>query len=236
MRRMGPPQGGGLMLPPLTPGLRNFLVGLFALYVLELVANNFLGIPTALLAWGAQTTFPWQPLTRFLVTGPAPPTSVLFMLLAVFFFVPPTLQMNTRREVYEIAASVFLGSSILAFGYDLWMPSSFTAGYASILLAMVTLFGLRAPDATVLLMFIIPIPGKYFIWLSGLTAGLTALAFPGRLGGDYLGAFLGVLVWWYGRGPGRRRRSLAAQGRQIERELRRFTVLDGGQSDDDLVH
>ncbi|TNE89213.1 MAG: hypothetical protein EP330_12300 [Deltaproteobacteria bacterium] len=144
--------------------------------------------------------------------------------------------MNTRRELIEIGLATVLGSTVLAFVYDLAMPHSYTAGYSSLLLAMVTLFGLRAPDASVLLMFVLPIPARVFIWLSGLTAGLTALAFPGRLGGDYLGAFLGVLLWWYGRGPGKRRRELAAQGRQVERELRRFTVLQGGQADDDLVH
>lgn len=235
MRGPGPAQAGGIALPPLTPGLRNLLIALFLLYVLELVAQNFLGFPPSVLAWGPGSTFPWQPFTRWFVTL-APPTTVLFMLLGLYFFVPPTLQMNTRRELLEVGAATLLGSTLLAFVYDLAYPASMAAGYSSLLLAMVTLFGLRAPDATVLLAFIIPVPGRLFIALSGLTAGLTVLAFPGRLGGDYLGAFLGVVLWWYGRGPGKRRRELATQGRQVERELRRFTVLQGGQADDDLVH
>ena len=177
----------------------------------------------------------WQPVTRLFVQL-SDPTSVLFVLLAFYFFVPPTLQMNSRRELWEIGGSVFLGSCLLAWAFDLVYPASIASGQASLLLAMLTLFGLRAPDAQVLLAFIIPVPGRLFLALSGLTAGLTVLFAPGHHGGDYLGAFLGVLGWWFLRGPGKRRRELAAQGRKVEQELRRFTVLQGGQRDDDYVH
>ncbi|MCO4743519.1 MAG: hypothetical protein KC912_01940 [Proteobacteria bacterium] len=234
MQGPGPAQGG-IALPPLTRGLKVLLIALFGLYVLQLICENYLGIPVSLLAWAPGTPGPWQPFTRFIYQMADPP-GFLLMLLAFYFFVPPTLEQNPRRELIEIAAAVFLGSTLLALGMDQFFPKSATAGWGSVLIAMLALFGLRAPGSTILLAFVIPIEARIFVALSGGIAGLTLLFAPGLQGGDYLGAFLGVLLWWYGRGPGKRRRELASQGRQVERELRRFTVLQGGQSDDDLVH
>jgi len=49
---------------------------------------------------------------------------------------------------------------------------------------------------------------------------------------QHLGSWLGLMVWWFGTGPGSRGRKLKAKGRKVEKDLKRFKVLEGGQNQD----
>ncbi len=239
-------QGGGFGLPPLTPSVRSLLIGLFALYVLELAARNVLGLPVDALAWFGRldpNSAPWQPLTRFLVQG-NDVLNVVFGGLAWYFFLPPVEADRSTRQIAESIAAAAIGGTVLAGAIDLVFGLGGVAhGWLPLTLAPLVLFSLARPDAQIRLMFVLPVPAQVFAWGSGALALLGLLASPGMGSADWFGAWLGVVGWWYLRGPGSRRLRLLRQKRKVERDLRRFEVIEGGKKpltkgpfDDDVVH
>lgn len=229
-------------LPPLHPWMRNLLVALLVLYLVEVVARNFVGVPVDLLAWrpmGAGFR-PWQLLSHYLVQGPGRggTTSVLLSLLVLYFFLPPLSDMLSRRHFAEGVAAGAAGGVLLGLALDLFLGLGGAAsGWSVAPMAMVVLFGLAMPGGVVRLFFVIPVTGRWIVWGTVAIAGLFLLADPGLDAAEHLGAALGVVGWWRWRGPGARRRELARKARDIERELRRFEVIEGGRGeDDDLVH
>ena len=102
---------------------------------------------------------------------------------------------------------------------------------------MVVLFGLGMPNGIVHLFFILPVRAIWFVWGSIAIAGLSFLAQPALATADAVGAWCGVMGWYHYMGPGRRRRELTRQAASIERDLRRFQVIEGGKTDpDEWVH
>lgn len=232
-------------LPPLSDFLRNLLIGLFVLYALELACRNILGLPVDALVWwplGSGAFELWQPLSRYLVQG-NDLLDVLLAALVLYFFLPAITDRFRTRQLGEVVAAAALGGTALALLLDLLFGLGRPAlGWQALTMVPVVLFGLSMPRATVRLFFVLPVPASVFAWGTGAIASLALLAAPGLYTADYLGAWLGVLGWWYGFGPGARRRLLQRKKRSVERELRRFQVLEGGKSDrksgfgDDTIH
>lgn len=234
-----PPQ---FNLPPLSPKVRNVLIGALALFVAELVLNLVNPSIVRSLAWQPfGNGFQWyQPFTRYLVQG-AQPISFILSLLVLYFFLPMIFEKYRRGTWYPILASVVLGS--IAFGMTMnlvgLLKPGAAWGWTSISTCCVALFGLIRPKAVVNLFFVLPVQASIFAWGTGLITGLLFLAAPSLGSAQHFGSWLGLMGWWYGMGPGSKARKLKGKARKIEKDLSRFTVLDGGQSDsnrDDWVN
>ncbi|NCG18225.1 MAG: hypothetical protein GWP91_04335 [Rhodobacterales bacterium] len=218
-------------LPQLLPWMRNLLLGLFGLYVAELVLRNA-GVNVYALAWHSLDSGfqPWQPLTRFLVQGDST-QAVLGGLITVYFFVPGVWQLTQGNQMRDAVIAAAIGASVAVFLVDIATTGgALVLGWPVLAIALVALFGLLAPDHTILLMFVLPVSGKMMLWG---TLGISLIGFlisPSMASVQGLGAWLGVYGWWNFRGPGARRRTRINKSKVIERELRRFEVIEGGKS------
>ena len=237
-------------LPPLTPTVRNVLIGAVVLYAVELFVNNSAPGFVRSLAWlpfgyGFQIH---QPFTRYLVQG-GHPVSFLLSLIVLFFFLPMVLNHFKGRQLWIVIGSAVVGSLIFGIVTDglgvlrpvnpLSPQASGAWGWTTLSTACVAVFGLIKPKAVVRLFAIIPIEAGVFAWGTGLIALLFFLYAPTLGTGQHLGTWLGLMAWWFGFGPGSTRRKLKAKGRKLERDLKRFTILEGGQQNgnkDDWVN
>lgn len=231
-------------LPPVPPVVQRVVAVLFLVYVLEL-ASPLIGIP-----WGRWFAWqplhagfqPWQPVTTFFVQGTSAGDVfwVILSLVLLAMFAPTITRGMSRSELGEVLGASILVGTVSGLLIDLLgYGTGATAGWRLLFGPLFCLFGLRNPRAQVLLFFIVPVEARWFVTGAVAIASLSALSALGG-GGSTLWAFhelgliLGVLAWWYLRGPGRRRRVLANQGARVEHAARRFVVHQGGR--DDTVH
>lgn len=239
-----------VQLPTLLPWHRNLLLALFVAYVVELVLYNA-GVP--IYDWLAWWSFasgqfePWQPITRLLVQGASRGAvfGVLFGLLVLYFFLGPLEDILERRQLGRAVAAGAVVGTLLPLAVDalglLSGAGNIALGWTFLVLALPALFGLARPDADVLLLFF-PVKARVFLWGALVVALLILLVEQSLESFGSLGVWLGVYGWWNLLGPGARRRDLKRQARGIERELRRFEVLEGGRKpknrppDDETVH
>jgi hypothetical protein len=152
--------------------------------------------------------------------------------------------MLERRQLGRAVAAAAVAGTLLPLAIDalglLGGPGA-ALGWTFLVLALPTLFGLARPDADVLLL-IFPVKARVFLWGALVVALLILLVEQSLDSFATLGVWLGVFGWWNLLGPGARRRDLKRQSRGIERELRRFQVLEGGRTgknrppDDETVH
>ena len=231
--------------PPISKLTRAILLLLLGAYVAELFVVSFTPVGASLytaLAWlpFGSGFMPWQPVTRLLVQGP----SVVWVVVSgivLYFFLPVLERHYSPFKLLEVAIAALLGSIALGLALNGIAPLSVVPamGWDFLVTSLAVLFGLTLPRTQIRLFFVLPVPAVVFVWGTGLLSLLFLLATPSLGTADHLGAFLGVLGWWFLRGPGSRRRKLRKKGRAIERELSRFTVLDGGKgqgNQDDVVH
>jgi membrane associated rhomboid family serine protease len=217
-----------------TPLTRNLIVGLFVLYVGQLLAGDAV---TAALAWqpfGAGF-LPWQPLTNVLLAGD--PTSACLGWLGLFFLVAPVERaLGTSGLARAVLASwvgaVALGLAVASLG----RPDGAVLGLAPILTALVSLFGWSHPGANILLFFVIPIRAELIAWGTGALSFLWLLVALTRGGASPTGSALALGAWvgalaWSRLGSGEvRRLQLAWKRRNVERQLRKFEVIEGGRA------
>lgn len=236
------------------------LVGLFVLYVAELVLQNFFPIYEVLPWYGFGAGFePWQLVTRFLVQGPSP-FGVLLSLFVLYFFLPTIEGVVGRRQLGWAVLSGAVVGTLLPILMDLagatnGLPAM---GWGPLVVALPVLFGLARPDATILLL-VFPVQARWVLWGSLVVALMMLLVDRSLYTYQGVGVWLGVFGWWQLLGPGARRRRLARKAEGIERELRNLhgkpgkgapssgkpsnlRVIDGGKSKpqgrqgDDWVH
>ena len=241
--------GPEFRFPTLYPWMRNLLIGMFALYVVELASYNA-GFDPYVLAWLpiGNGFAPWQPLTRFLVQGPSV-FSVLMGMLLVYFLLPAVWEHVDPRRLRDALIAGVIGGTLLPFGLDLVLADTGPLmGWTTLaFIYLPTVFGLSMPNQTVYLMFAIPVNGRFILGMTGVVAVLVLLFGAGATlqSAEPAGAFVGIVGWWQVLGPGARRRELKKKAASIERELRRFEVIEGGKStpqggqngrDDEWIH
>lgn len=216
-------------LPPIPGWLRNLLIALFAMYVVELLVNTVVPLYAAL-AWFDLSVAPWQILTRYLVQGPSV-LRVVFDLLILYSIVPKVFVRLGWAETNRAVVAVAIGGTLLA---GILGAIGFAAppglGWHGLSIGALTVFGLLNPDATVLFSFIFPVSGRVIALGTGVLCGLILLASPTMVSAEDLGSWLGIMAWYHSVGPGGRRRQLIAKSKNIERDLRKFSVLQGGKN------
>lgn len=219
-------------MPPLPRWIRDLLVALLVLYVVELIAWN-VGVPLgSAMWWNLGTGFaPWQLVTHFAVNGRGAVTGVLLSLLVLYFFLPVLTRDYSRSTLLEVMGATAVGAigvGLLLDAVGLLAPAP-SGGWHLAVTALVVLFGLTHPGADIRLYFVLPVQGIWFVYGTILLTLLGLLAQPVLASAEAIGAWVGVVAWWYLRGPGRRRAELKSKARAIERELSHLTVLPGGR-------
>lgn len=166
-----------------------------SVYVVELICEHWLAIPLyARLALSplnsGQFEF-WQIVTHPLIHDPAAPIGFLINCLVFYFFagtIEGALGTRTFLKLYSFAAIGGAAAGLLFSGL-----ASFHIPYAGMmpsLLALIVTFGLLQPEATILLMFILPIKAKYISYATVVVTALTFLAKANVHGAYHMGGIL----------------------------------------------
>ncbi len=243
MRRPAP--RGSDLLPGADPFVLRVLMGLAALVVGVTILRS-LNVPVDRLAWwsfdsvGRSGAFGWwQPLSSLLIHAPGSSglTSVFIDSVLLYLIVPSVRnEIEDSVTVRALLAGV-LGGIVVGLGANaLGLGFGARFGWGSVLWSLFLLLGLKGPERTFLLFWVLPVSGRAIVWGSLALSALFCVseASLGNFAG--LGTWLGTAGYWYGLGPGGRRRQLKAKAGTIERELRSLRVIQGGRNSDDDVN
>ena len=224
----------------LTPVGKIMLVVYAAVYVLELIGEQWLGM--RIYQWLALSPpksgyfHVWQVVTHPVIHDPGAPIGFLINCLVFYFFAGTIESALGTRGFLRLFVIAALGGAIagLIFGG----LSSFSvpcAGMMPSLLALIVVFGLLQPESTILLMFVLPIKAKYISYGTTIVTALTFLAQTNVHGAYHLGGI--GLAWLYFRAPFQWLDSNWWRGKTVaySRKKRRanFTVINGKSNDDD---
>jgi len=210
------------------------------IYVLELLLEHWFHVGLVpylvLQPLGSPLFRVWQIVTHPLLHDPGSPLGFLITCLVFYFFSAPVERaLGTRRFLI-----LFYGSAAGAAvtGILFGAVSGFNApffGMMPSLLAVIVVFGLMNPDATILLMFVLPIKAKYLSYGTVLITFLTFLAKVNPHGAYHLGGIGAGYLLFRGRGtlPSPRVLFDLYQLRRIRKKRSRFTVIDGNKGRED---
>ena len=219
---------------------KTMLIVYATVYVLELIGQHWLGIP--LYQWLALSPLKsehfhfWQLVTHPVIHDPGAPIGFLIDCL-VFYFFAGTIEsaLGTRAflRLYIIAA---LGGAAVALIFSgLTSFSVPCAGMMPSLLALIVVFGLLQPEATILLMFVLPIKAKYISYGTIIVTALTFLAQTNVHGAYHLGGI--GLAWLYFRSSPQWLDANWWRWKFFDHTQKkrrsRFTVINGKNNDDD---
>jgi membrane associated rhomboid family serine protease len=177
-----------------------------AVYVLELIGQHWLGLPVyqwlALSPLGSPFFHIWQLVTHPLIHDPGSPIGFLIDCV-VFYFFAATIEsaLGTRRFI-RLYLSATIGAAVAGLLFASLVPSGIPfCGMLPGLLALIVVFGLLNPEATVLLMFVLPVKAKYISYGTVIITALTFLARTNIHGAYHLGGI--AAAWLYFRSPTR---------------------------------
>jgi membrane associated rhomboid family serine protease len=210
------------------------------IYIVELLSEHWLHIPIV----GTLQLYPpsdksfslWQIVTHPFIHNPGAPISFLINCLVFYFFAAPVeYALGTRRFVTLFYVSAAGGAlSGLIFGGLAGFNAPFM-GMMPSLLALIVIFGLMNPEATILLMFILPLKAKYLSYGTIAITLLTFLAKANPHGAYHLGGILFGFIYF--KGPKTlfdpNLIYLRYMQWRLKRKRSRFTVIDGGDKKDD---
>jgi hypothetical protein len=236
-------------MPTVDRWIWRWLAALAGLYALELALRTA-GADLGTWAWqppGAGWAA-WQPVTRFLVQGPAAVGQVLVALIVLgLFLLPSAGRWLSPRRIAEALAAGAVGGTLLPLALDglTWagvpLQRGTLQGWGPLLGALVLLIGLANRGGRLMLLLVvvpIEVPAALLVWGPPVVAGIVLLARLATGGGlgepvEQLGIWAGAYAWWHLVGPGRRA-PVRSAGRRSQGRLR---VLPGGRSADrGIVH
>lgn len=173
-------------------------------YIIELIGEHWLGIP--LYQWLALSPLKgghfklWQLLTHPVIHDPGAPIGFLIDCVVFYFFAGTIESALGTRDFLRLYIIAALGGATVGLIFSGLI--SFGAPYAGMmpsLLALIVVFGLMQPEATILLMFVLPIKAKYISYGTIIVTTLTFLAQTNAHGAYHLGGI--GLGWLYFRSP-----------------------------------
>jgi len=211
-----------------------------SIYILELVCEHWLSIPVVAYLQLYPFQHPdfhfWQIITHPFIHHPSEPISFLLNCI-VFYFFSGTVEssLGTRRFLILFYFSA-LGSAV--FGLLFSSVTGFIAPFMGMLpslLALVVVFGLLNPEASILLFFVLPIKAKYISYGTIIVTVLTFLAKANPFGAYHLGGIFAGYVYLIGP------RQLFSFNRihmmylewQLKKKKSRFRVIHGEKKDND---
>jgi len=209
------------------------------IYVLELLFEHWFHVPVVhslvLFPLGHPLFRVWQLVTHPFLHDPGTPLSFLITCVVFYFFAAPVERALGSRGFLFLFYVSALGAVILGVPFN--ALAGFKAPFSGMLpslLSLIVIFGLLNPEATILLMFVLPIKAKYMSYGTVIITLLTFLAKVNPHGAFHLGGILlGYLVF---RGPGDLPNPKHLYDRyllwRIRRKRGRFTVIDGSKGRD----
>ena len=223
---------------PPTPFVKKILIGATVLYITEQILMGWLDIPLAQwIAWSPNGTLthPWALLTHFVLLLNSP-IGFLFEMVAIYFFLPVIVDAYGRKGLNRLLLWIAIITSVLGtLGVvTSAIPSSSAPAFGlhPILIALVAIFGLKNPFATIYVL-VFPIQASWVAWGSGILALLNF--FAGRTLESLLviGGWITGYLFVTGRGhikPLKLWRKYASKA-QHQKRHRRLQAMDGGKSD-----
>lgn len=250
-----PPSQGGIPGSFAAPRALLVLVGvIFCTFVFQFFeSTQTLLQPLRLneLAWRAGQA--WRVVTYGFVGFGSPSLWFILQLAVLFWFGRDVLRALGKRTFWQLMVAGVVVAAVVALAVDAlmsaegWFPARLPfiliQGQQILLALLVAAFAVLYGNATILLMFVLPVQARWFLPLEIL------LGFLGFLWSKDLGGFLGLsatvlLTWWWlsGNGP---RRALRELRLRLERRLlqarlswnrrrRGLKVVQGGKRDDNL--
>ena len=211
-----------------------------AIYVAELLLEHWFRVPIVVYL----QLFPpssdyfhfWQILTHPFIHDPQAPIGFLINCLVLYFFAAPVEYALGSRRLLTLFYLAALGGALagMAFSGVNGFHQPFM-GMLPSLLALIIVFGLLNPDATILLMFILPVKARY---ISYATVGITLLTFLAKAnpaGAYHLGGILCGFIYFNVPGIYCDPQLLYLKYRQwrLKKRRSRFTVIEGSKGEDD---
>ena len=219
---------------------KQMLVIYAVIYVIELLFEHWLKIPVVyqlmIYPFSSDGFHLWQIATHPFIHNPSTPISFLINCLVFYFFAAPVeYAFGTRRflQLFYVSAA---GGAVCGLLFS--SVSGFNAPFMGMLpslLALIVIFGLLNPEATILLMFILPIKAKYLSYGTIVITLLTFLAKANPHGAYHLGGILFGYIYFRGPKDVFDPNRLAAKYSewQFNRKKSKFTVIDGQKNKED---
>ena len=219
---------------------KRLLIIYAVIYVIELLLEHWLKIPVVeilrLYPFKSNSFRIWQIFTHPFIHNPQAPIGFLINCIVFYFFAAPVEHAFGSKRFLILFYFSALGGALCGLGFS--SVSGFNAPFMGMLpslLALVVIFGLLNPEATILLMFILPIKAKYLSYGTILVTLLTFLAKVNPYGPYHAGGILFGYVYF--KGP----RTVLDPNLiylkylqwQLKRKRSRFTVLDGDKNKND---
>ena len=232
-----PPTAFGFSMSALT---KKFLIAYASIYVLQLLMEHWLHVPITsrleIHPAGSDGFRFWQIFTHPFVHDPNRPIFFLIDCLVFYFFANPIQYVFGSRGFVRVFYLAALGGFL--FGFACTLIPDFArpfSGMSPSILALIVVFGLLNPEATVYLMFIIPLKAKYISYGTVVLVAVTFLAKANPDGAWHLGGIL--FGYLYLKGP----KNVLDPSKlyhkyllwRFERKKRRFKVYEGGKSGND---
>lgn len=190
----------------------------------------------------------WQVLTYPFAGAGGASIFILLELLVLYWFLRDVFYRLGRRRFWRNLLTVTVIAGAVAVGMELIVrllnggpvataPFGIMQGHRTLLAFAIAAFATLNRDATILLMFVVPIQARWFLWIE------VAIAFVVFLRSHDVAGFAGILVVVGGTyallsagGPGRLLQEwrLRAEKKRLERQLarerrkRKLRVLEGG--------
>lgn len=223
---------------PLTKTGKTMLIVYATVYILELIGEHWLGIPfyglLALSPLKSGNFHLWQLVTHPVIHDPGAPIGFLIDCIVFYFFAGTIESALGTRGFLRLYLMAALGGA--AAGMIFSSLTSFGAPYAGMmpsLLALIVVFGLMQSEATILLMFVLPIKAKYISYGTIIVTVLTFLARTNAYGAYHLGGI--ALGWLAFRSPSQWLDVNWWRWRYFEytrkKHRSKFTVIDGKNDD-----
>ena len=219
---------------------RKLLIIYGIIYVAELLLEHWFKIPVAsyfsLHQFNDANFRFWQILTHPFLHDPGSPLGFLIICLVFYFFSGPVEKAFGPVGFLWLFYLSSLGGALCGLAFS--GVSGFGAPFAGMtpgLLALIVVFGFMNPEATILLMFILPIKAKYISYGTILFTILTFLAKANPHGAYHIG---GILLGYlysrkFGNPPDLKLMHLKYQKWKLDRRRSRFRVIDGFKDKDD---
>jgi rhomboid family protein len=196
------------MLPKLTPAVKAVMVACGAVYLVELVAVNWLKhielLRLVLLQPSSVTEhyWGWQLLTYAWVHDPGDPTHLLFNLLGLWLIGAMLEQRwGTWPFMKFYVLTSFWGGVAVIASYALFRADVPVLGASAAVDALLVAFGILYPDMPIWFFGLLPLKGKHFVLiLVGLqllfaAAKLEGISIAAHFGGMAAGALLVTGLW-----------------------------------------
>ncbi|MDD2390403.1 MAG: rhomboid family intramembrane serine protease [Desulfobacterales bacterium] len=182
---------------------KRLLIIYSVIYVLELLFENWLKIPIAALLQiypaSSDSFHIWQIFTHPFIHNPHAPIGFVINCIVFYFFAAPVEKaFGSIRFLILFYFSAF-GGALCGLAFS--SVSGFNAPFMGMLpglLSLIVVFGLLNTEATILLMFILPIKAKYLSYGTALMTLLTFLAKANPYGPYHLGGILCGYIYFKG--------------------------------------